>query len=175
MENLWKNQKQTYFIFKSLRLPVSSYVYILLFCLIIALFFERYCFVIAVYKTKNYGYVLILIVIFFNSIFLFLISKLRTKKHKKRLHELYNIDRAPSVGFLMISFVGCLDMMKSFFLFWPANVMPLWLLVAMLQMFIPLNMILRSCCIQNVLHYNVHWISALTIFVGCIVSMMTLS
>jgi hypothetical protein len=147
MINIWKNEKQTYFIFKSLRLPIKSYVQILLFILLIALFFERYCFVIAVYKTKNYGYVLILFVIFFNSLFLFLISKLRTKKHKKRLHELYNIDNTPNVNFFIISLVGCLDMLKSFFLFWPANVMPLWLLVAMLQLFIPLNMILRSCCI----------------------------
>ena len=132
MINIWKNQKQTYFIFKSLPLSIKSYVHILLFILIIALFFERYCFVMAVYKTKNYGYVLVLVVIFFNSLFLFLISKLRTKKHKKRLHELYNIDRAPSVGFFIISLVGCLDMLKSFFLFWSANEMPLWLLASML-------------------------------------------
>ena len=128
-------------------MPIKNYIYILLTFLLIALFFERYCFVVAVYKTKNYGYVLILTVIFFNSLFLFLISKLRVKKHQKRLHELYNIDRAPSVGLLVISLVGCLDMLKSFFLFWPANVMPLWLLVSLLQVFIPLNMILRSCCI----------------------------
>ena len=155
-------------------MPLTSYIYILLFFLVIALFLERYCFVIAVYKTKNYGYVLILVVIFFNSIFLYLISRLRTKKHKKRLHELYNIESAPNVGFCVISLVGCIDMLKSFFLFWPANVMPIWLLVSMLQLFIPLNMILRSCCINNVLHYNIHWISALVIIVGCIVSAITL-
>jgi hypothetical protein len=142
--------------------------------LFLALWFERYCFVVAVYKTKNYGYVLILLVIFFNSIFLYLISKLRTKKHKKRLHELYNIDRSPSVGICAISLVGCLDMLKSFLLFWPANVMPLWLLVGMLQLFIPLNMLMRTCCIQDVLHYGVHWGSALVIFIGVIVCMMTL-
>jgi hypothetical protein len=174
MVNIWKNQKQTYFIFKSWSMPLKSYIHILLFFLLLALFFERYCFVVAVYKTKNYGYVLILTVIFFNSLFLFLISKLRVKKHQKRLHELYNIDRAPSVGLCVISLVGCLDMLKSFFLFWPANVMPLWLLVSMLQLFIPLNMILRSCCIQNVLHHNVHWLSALVIIIGCVLSVMTL-
>jgi len=175
MLNIWKNQKETYFIFKKWRMPLKNYIYILLFFLAVALFFERYCFVVAVYKTKNYGYVLILTVIFFNTIFLYFISKLRVKKEAKRLHELYNVDRAPGVGVCMISLVGCLDMLKSFFLFWPANVMPLWLLVSMLQLFIPLNMILRSCCIQNVLHYNVHWLSALVILVGCIISMLTLN
>lgn len=132
MMNIKRNQKQTYFIFKSWSMPIKQYIYILLVLLAIALFMERYCFVVAVYKTKNYGYVLVLTVIFFNSLFLFLISKLRKKKHKKRLHELYNVDRTPSVGFCVICLVGCIDMLKSFFLFWPANVMPLWLLVCML-------------------------------------------
>jgi len=45
-------------------------VYILLFTLLIAMFMERYSFAVAVYKTKNYGAVLILMVIFFNTIFL---------------------------------------------------------------------------------------------------------
>lgn len=132
MMNIKRNQKQTYFIFKSWSMPIKQYIYILLVLLAIALFMERYCFVVAVYKTKNYGYVLVLTVIFFNSLFLFLISKLRKKKHKKRLHELYNVDRTPSVGFCVICLVGCIDILKSFFLFWPANVMPLWLLVCML-------------------------------------------
>ena len=109
---------------------MSKYINILLVFLAIALFFERYCFLMAVYKTKNYGFVLILLVIFFNSIFLWVISKLRTKKHQKRVHELYSIPRTPSVNFCVIAFVGCIDMLKSFLLFWGANAMPIWLLVS---------------------------------------------
>jgi hypothetical protein len=139
-----------------------------------ALFFERYCFIVAVYKTKNYGYVLILVVLLFNTLFLFLISRLRTKKNEKKLHELYNIDRAPNPSWCIIIIVGILDMLKSFLLYWPANIVPLWMLVSMMQLFIPLNMILRSCCLESVFHYNIHWISGLIIFVGCIISLTTI-
>ena len=76
-------------------MPLTSYINILIFFLVLALFVERFCFAVVVYKTKNYGMILIIMVILFNSVFLFFIQRLRFKKHKKRLHELYNIDRAP--------------------------------------------------------------------------------
>jgi hypothetical protein len=60
----------TYFIFKSFKMKSQSYVHILLLTLLIAMFMERYSFAVAVYKTKNYGGVLIFMVIFFNTIFL---------------------------------------------------------------------------------------------------------
>jgi len=76
-------------------MPLRSYIRILLAFLLIALFFERYCFAVAVYKTKNYGYILIILVIFFNSIFLNVIMRLRKKKHIKRLREVYSVDSWP--------------------------------------------------------------------------------
>ena len=76
------------------------------FFLAFALFMERFCFIVTVYKTKYYGYVLILIVIFLNCIFNFIISRLRVEKTKKRLHELFNIDRSTSVGWCIIGIVG---------------------------------------------------------------------
>jgi hypothetical protein len=75
-------------------------------CLIIALIAERYCFLVSVYKTKYYGYVLILLVIFMNAIFNYFNARLRIKKHKRRLHELFNIERTPRVGMCVIAFVG---------------------------------------------------------------------
>lgn len=39
--------------------------------------------------------------------------------------------------------VGCLDMIYAFLLFWPANGFPIWLMISLLQLFIPLNMIIR--------------------------------
>lgn len=170
----WKSTKRTYFLLKRWEMPISRYIKILLCTLTFALFFERYCFAVAVYKTKNYGYVLINMVIMTNTLFLSVISRLRRKKHKKRLHELYSIDRAPKVGWCVIGFVGVLDMLKSFFLFYPANVLPMWLLICLLQLFIPLNMLLRTCCIDEVSQYKIHWLSSLTILLGCIISMFTL-
>lgn len=73
-------------------MPLRTYIKILLAFLVVALFFERYCFAIAVYKTKYYGYILIILVIFFNTIFLNVIMRLRKKKHIKRLREIYSVD-----------------------------------------------------------------------------------
>jgi hypothetical protein len=122
----------TYFISKKYRMPVKKYIQILMGLLLVAFFVERYCFCAIVFKDKNYGAVLIIAVLWFNSIFLNVIQKLRKTKQKKRLHELYQLDRAPDVGYCIIAFVGVLDMFKSFLLFWPANVMPLWLLISVL-------------------------------------------
>lgn len=142
--------------------------------LVIGFFFERYCFVLMVYKSKNYGLVLIMIIIAMNAIFLRIIMRLRQHKIKKRLHEIYNIHTAPRIGYCEICFVAFLDLMKAFFLFWPANVVPIWLLLTMLQYKIPFITLLRSCCIEEVSHYLIHWFSALLIFVGCIVNIFTL-
>lgn len=65
-------------------------------------------------------------------------------------------------------------MLKSFFLFWPANVMPLWLLITLLQLKIPLITMMRSCCIDEVKHYWVHWLSSIIIFTGCILHLFRL-
>jgi hypothetical protein len=74
--------------------------------LIIALFAERYCFIVSVYKTKYFGYVLILIVISLNTVFNFLNAKLRKKKHKRSLHEMFNIERTPKIGICVIGLIG---------------------------------------------------------------------
>ena len=58
-----------------------------------------------------------------------------------------------------------MDMLYAFFLFWPANVIPLWLLASLLQLFIPLNMMLRSCCI-GLRHFNVHVMAGLIILIA---------
>tara|TARA_B110000285_G_C15097310_1_gene602849 strand:- start:837 stop:1154 length:318 start_codon:yes stop_codon:yes gene_type:complete len=52
--------------------------------------------------------------------------------------------------------------------------MPLWLLISVLQLFVPLVTILRACCIESVRHYTVHWLSSLLILIGVIVNLVTL-
>ena len=96
----------TYFIFRSLRLKKTTMIMVMTGILILSLFMERYCFIVTVYKTKYYGYVLILIAIFMNCMFNFLLSRLKKKKQKKRLHELFNIERTPSVGWFIIGIIG---------------------------------------------------------------------
>ena len=49
----------TYFIFRSLVLKKTTMVAIMTSLLVVSLIMERYCFLVTVYKTKYYGYVLI--------------------------------------------------------------------------------------------------------------------
>ena len=55
--------------------------------MVLALFMERYCFIVTVYKTKYYGYITILLVIFFNTIFNGIIAAIRRKMNPKYLEN----------------------------------------------------------------------------------------
>ena len=48
--------------------------------LVLAVFFERYTFIVSVYKTKYFGYLLILFVILFNALFQVIQSNIRKDK-----------------------------------------------------------------------------------------------
>ena len=72
--------RDTYFLFKAWRMPLKTYIKILLALLTIAVFVERYCFAVAVFSGRGYGYLLIVAVTLFNTIFLGVIAKLRTNK-----------------------------------------------------------------------------------------------
>lgn len=65
-------------------------------------------------------------------------------------------------------------MFYAFFLFWPANMIPLWLLISMLQFFIPLNMLFRSCCI-GLKHYTMHVVAGFVILVAVILNLIDIT
>ena len=65
-------------------------------------------------------------------------------------------------------------MLYAFFLFWPANVIPVYLLITLLQFFIPLNMLFRSCCI-GLTHYTKHMVAGLIIAGAVILNMIDIS
>ena len=96
----------TYFLFKPLKMRKQTLSILVSGLLVIALLMERFCFIVSVYKTKYYGYILILIVISLNCIFNCALTKIRKKKQRKRLHELFNIERTPSVGWGTIAVIG---------------------------------------------------------------------
>ena len=70
----------TYFLFKPFKMQRSTLTAIVTFFLVLSLLMERFCFIVTVYKTKYYGYVLILIVIALNCVFNFAMTRLRKKK-----------------------------------------------------------------------------------------------
>lgn len=74
--------------------------------LVVAVFMERYCFFVSVYKTKYFGYLLILFVIFLNVILQALQSMIRKDKHKRMLHHMFELERTPKIGFVIITLLG---------------------------------------------------------------------
>ena len=77
--------------------------------LVLAAFMERYCFIVVVYATNNYGYVLILLVTAMNCLFnsvLWFIEPKKKSTGEKQMHEIFNLDRSPKVGTCVIATVG---------------------------------------------------------------------
>lgn len=74
--------------------------------LLVSIFLERYCFIVTVYKMKMYGYVLILLVISLNCVFNLILSRMTYQKQTKSLHELFSIDRTPTIGSCVIFIIG---------------------------------------------------------------------
>lgn len=68
--------------------------------------------------------------------------------------------------------IRVLDMLFAFFLFWPANIIPIWLLAIMLQFFIPLNMTLRTLCCIYQKPKRVHVISMIVIYAAVIIGLL---
>lgn len=75
-------------------------------CLLLTLFLERYCFIVTVYKAKSYTFVLILIVIALHTAFNFILSRMKTKDKKKRIHEMFRIERTPEVSTCSVGAIG---------------------------------------------------------------------
>ena len=109
---------------------------------------------------------LILAVCFLNAIFALVLSVVKRSRHKKRLYEQFNLERTPHIGCCVITIVAAIDMFYVFFLFWPANVIPIAFLITLLQLFIPLNMLLRRWCLRQG-HHRTHLLAGTLIFVGC--------
>jgi hypothetical protein len=53
-------------------------------------------------------------------------------------------------------------MLYAFFLFWPANILPIYLLIALLQIYIPLNILIKQVFMGSEQH-NVHKVASLII------------
>jgi predicted metallopeptidase len=65
-------------------------------------------------------------------------------------------------------------MMRAVLLFWPANVLPLYLLITLLQIYIPLNYLMRQLVV-GVKQHKKHTFAALTILLSVGVNSGTLS
>lgn len=84
-------------------------------------------------------------------------SVLKKKKHKRKLYENFQLKKTPKVGICIFALISILDMFYVFFLFWPANVIPIACLITLLQLLIPFNTIYQP-------HYLIHKIAGLVIF-----------
>ena len=77
------------------------------------------------------------------------------------------------MGWCIIGIIGALDMLYAFFLFWPANIIPIWLLCSLLQFFIPINMVIRRCI--GLKHYLTHVVAGLTILLAVVLNVVDLA
>jgi hypothetical protein len=90
---------------------------------------------------------------------------IKKKKHKRKLYEYFQLNKTPNVGICIYGLISVLDMFYVFFLFWPANVIPIASLVTLLQLFIPLNMIIRRLFLAHS-QYKTHWMAGSIILLG---------
>ena len=82
------------------------------------------------------------------------------------MYEYYQLRRTPKVGICLYILISVLDMFYVFFLFWSANTIPIAALVCLLQLFIPLNMVIRRLFLGQE-HNLSHWFSGSLILLGC--------
>ena len=98
----------------------------------VALFMERFCFVVSIYKVQNYTLLLLIWIIGLNCGMNWLANKMHPKKTKKRLAELFDFHESPQINNFVIFILGLIDMVYMCLFFWPAKNLPIWLLIAML-------------------------------------------
>jgi len=67
--------------------------------------------------------------------------------------------------------VGLLDMIYVFLLFWSANEFPIWLMVSLLQLFIPINMLIRSA-FMGLSFKPIHYVAAGVIITAIGINML---
>ena len=121
-----------------------SKVIITVASLVLSLLVERYCFIITVFKIQNYSYIAVFMVTALNCAINALLHFTLSKTQPRKLHEMFQIQRRPTVSLWLIGLIGALDMLYTFLLFWPATVLCGLLLVTLLQFFIPMNMLFRA-------------------------------
>jgi len=89
-------EQETTLFFRCIKVKRSTKIKFIVALLVMAAVMERYCFLTTVYKTKYFGYFLILIVIALNSAFTGILAFTnRGEKRAKKLHAMFNIERTP--------------------------------------------------------------------------------
>lgn len=171
-----EDDRQSYFVFPCLKVTQKTMITLTTIALCLSLFMERYCFIVTVYKTKYFGYVLIMTVLIFNCLFHLVVKKISDRKPDdgvSHLHEVFKIERKTELGCCIFALIGVCDMFYAFFVFWPANTIPMWLLVTLLQFFIPLNMFIRHAAMKLKFH-RMQLIAGVIIMIAVLVNFMDL-
>ena len=133
-------KEKDYIFFKGLIiLRQSVFSQVLRILLVVFLFLERFSFIVIVYKTKCSNYVLLLTVVILNAIILYSQQLKNQKKVTDKMSHLFKINSTQNAPFLVIIIVGALDMGFAFCLYWPADIIPILVLVCQMQLFIPLD------------------------------------
>ncbi len=98
--------KETSLFCPCIRVKRSFKLKVVTAILVLAVFAERYCFYVSVFKAKYFGYLLILLVSLLNMIMQAIQSNIRKDKHKRMLHQMFEIERTPQIGLCIIIMLG---------------------------------------------------------------------
>ena len=103
-----KGKDTAWFICRRCQMKRQTFFILTTVMLLAAIFFERFCFIVVVYKSKYYGYVLILLVIAINCVFNVILYKINpgNQKHKKKLHSIFKLVRKPKLGCGVVTIIG---------------------------------------------------------------------
>lgn len=103
-----KDKDTAWFICRRFQMKRQTFFILTTAMLLAAIFFERFCFIVVVYKSKYYGYVLILLVIAINCVFNLILFKINpgNQKHKKKLHSIFKLVRKPKLGCGVVTIIG---------------------------------------------------------------------
>lgn len=164
---LTKGEKTYLFFGGCLAFRESVYKKVLAVILAIMLFVERYCFLTMVYKTKCTNYCLLILVVFINTLLLLIGKCKRGQKVTNKMHELFSLEMVDEAPPIAIIFVGILDMLYAFCLFWPANLIPAPVILLLMQLSIPINTLLGRYAFKHE-EYKRHIVISLIIMGGAL-------
>lgn len=98
--------KETSLFFPCIRVKRGFKLKVVTALLVLAVLMERFTFFVSVYRTKFFGYLLILFVIFLNMLLQAYQQAIRKDKHKRMLHQMFEIERTPEIGCFVITVLG---------------------------------------------------------------------
>jgi len=108
-------------------------------------------------------------VVFLNALTTYLSNRKRQQAVQDKMHSMFVLKSIEDPPKLAVMLVGLLDMGFAFCSFWPANILPVFIIVCQMQLFIPLDTLAgRFMCGR--LEHKRHLVFSAIILIGIALS-----